>query len=247
MFGTRLRQLGLRQVDELQAESFWREITQHRRAMVNRLGRDVSQRVALLDYVVNLQPQLEGRQAIDALEGERGPLADALTGVHNRAFFDFELKREVERSRRYNVPASLVLLDVDDFAAINERHGHGTGDEVLQSIAAVLLHHVRAPDVLGRHAGDRFGVLLPLTQQVEAMAVAQRMCSGVAQWFAKNLVGLKQLSISASAGVSSLPMEENTAAALVREAESALHEARMMGGHRVVAPLPSRHGAAKKH
>lgn len=246
LYGTRLRQLGLRNVDELQAESFWREVTHHRRAMLNRLGRDVGQRVALLDYIVNLQPQLLEPQAIEGLEGPNGPLSDRLTGLHNRQFFDLELRREVERCRRYDVAASLLLIDVDDFTVINERYGRSTGDEVLQAIAAVLLHHVRAPDVPCRYDGDRFGVLLPLTQQVEGMAVAQRICGGIAEWFGKNLVGLTHLSVSASAGVASLPMDECSADALLREADSAVYDAKMMGGHRVVAPVPAKAGAKRQ-
>jgi diguanylate cyclase (GGDEF)-like protein len=239
VFGTRLRQLGLLNVDELQAESFWRDVTHHRRAMVNRLGRDVGQRVALLDYIVNLQPQLLEPQEIEHLGAQAAmPIVDRLTGLHNRYFFDLELARETERCRRYDVSASLVLIDVDDFKVINERHGPATGDEVLQAIAAVLLHYVRAPDVPCRYDGDTFALILPLTPQVEAMAVAQRICSGISSWFATNLVGLKQLSLSASGGVASLPMEDCSMAALVREAESALRDAKVMGGHRVVAPVP---------
>src|SRR5438132_9924405 len=67
MYGTRLRQLGLLRVDEPQAESFWRDVSHHRRAILNRLGRDVGPRVALLDYLVNLQPQLLEPQQVDVL------------------------------------------------------------------------------------------------------------------------------------------------------------------------------------
>jgi diguanylate cyclase (GGDEF)-like protein len=240
VFGTRLRQLGLLNVDEPQAEAFWREVTHHRRAMVNRLGRDVGQRVALLDYIINLQPQLLEPQAIEVLDVQAAlPIVDRLTGLHNRYFFDLELVRETERCRRYDVPASLVLIDVDDFRAINERHGTQTGDEVLQAIAAVMLHYVRAPDVPCRFDADAFALILPLTPQVEAMAVAQRICGGINAWFASNHVGLKQLAVSASGGVASLPMEECTMDALVREAERALGDAKAMGGHRVVAPVPA--------
>lgn len=240
---TRLRQLGMLDVDETQAESFWREITHHRRALLNRIGRDVGQRVALLDYIMNLQPQLLAPQQVDVpavTSLARAGISDPLTGLHNRLFFELELEREVERARRYDVPVSLVLLDVDDFHVLNERCSRATGDEVLQAIAAVILHHVRAPDVPCRYGPDEFGLLLAHTPQVEAMAVAQRICSGVGDWFSRNLVGLRSATVSLSAGVASLPMPDSSMAALVQEAEGALRDARRMGGHRVVAPIAGR-------
>lgn len=238
-YGSRLRQLGLLHVDEPQAESFWREVSHHRRAILNRLGRDVGQRVALLDYLVNLQPHLLEPQHIEALAegGTPNGICDALTGLHNRAYFALELQREVERALRYDVPVSLVLLDVDDFRVMDERVGRAATDEALQAIAAVVLHHVRAPDVPCRYGADEFALLLAHTPQVEAMAVAQRICSGVADWFARNLVGMRSLAVSLSAGVASLPMAESSVMALVREAEGALRDAKRMGGHRVVASM----------
>lgn len=240
LYGSRLRQLGLLSVDDLQAETFWREVSHHRRSMSDRMGRDVGQRVALLDYIVNLQPQLLAPQVIEetAVGATQTPsIVDGLTGLPSRYFFELELVRETERSGRYGSSVSLVMLDLDGFQAINERHGRAVGDEVLQAVAALILHHVRAPDVPCRYGADEFALILTGSPQVEALTVAQRVCGDISEWFQRNPLGHGQVRVSASAGVASLPMDDSSMELLVQEAGSALREAKRLGGYRVIAPI----------
>jgi diguanylate cyclase (GGDEF)-like protein len=85
---------------------------------------------------------------------------DALTGVRNRRFFDEVIGREVQRHRRYNIPLSMLFVDVDRFKAINDTLGHEAGDRVLQQVAGFLIRNVREADYVFRWGGDEFLILI---------------------------------------------------------------------------------------
>jgi GGDEF domain-containing protein len=107
----------------------------------------------------------ELRRANRRLESAQGELrhlviTDALTGCYNRRFFDEVIGREVERHRRYEIPLSLVFVDVDRFKAINDALGHETGDQVLQHVAGFLTRHIREADYVFRWGGDEFLILI---------------------------------------------------------------------------------------
>lgn len=87
-------------------------------------------------------------------------ITDALTGCHNRRFFDAVIDRELKRHRRYDIPLSVLFVDVDRFKAINDTFGHDTGDRVLTEVATFLVRHVREADYLFRWGGDEFLILL---------------------------------------------------------------------------------------
>ncbi len=88
---------------------------------------------------------------------------DGLTGLLNARAFEEASSREVERSRRYQYPVSLIYLDLDDFKLINDREGHKTGDDLLVELARILTANLRSSDIIGRLGGDEFVVLLPET------------------------------------------------------------------------------------
>lgn len=107
----------------------------------------------------------ELRHANARLESAQGALreaviTDALTGTRNRRFFDEVIGREVQRHRRYQVPLSIVFIDIDRFKAINDTLGHDTGDRVLRDVASFLLRHIRQADYVFRWGGDEFLVLM---------------------------------------------------------------------------------------
>src|ERR1044072_6319464 len=93
--------------------------------------------------------ELEARADID-------PLLDIL----NRRGFERELKRALAHAKRYGTTAALMFVDLDSFKAVNDRHGHGTGDAFLKAVPREITRYVRASDVVGRLGGDEFGVLL---------------------------------------------------------------------------------------
>ena len=100
---------------------------------------------------------------------------DPLTDLYNRRRFDEELGRELERTGRYGGGGALLLLDLDDLKSVNDNHGHLWGDEVIRTAAAVLRERLRSSDVLARIGGDEFAVLLPESDEVHALKLAEEL------------------------------------------------------------------------
>ena len=123
---------------------------------------------------------------------------DDLTGLPNRRRFRSELEREIAAARRYRSPLSLLLLDLDDFKAINDGYGHESGDQALREIALAIQQRLRAPDLAARIGGDEFGVLLPQTGREAAEALARDLEQAVREALAP------PLSTTTSIGISTL-------------------------------------------
>ena len=106
---------------------------------------------------------------------------DALTGVANRRGFDRELKRSLAYVKRYWTRAALMVVDLDGFKPVNDRHGHAAGDAVLQAVAAKLAASVRASDTVARLGGDEFGLVLWNLSEVDAAAKARALEIAITQ------------------------------------------------------------------
>jgi diguanylate cyclase (GGDEF)-like protein len=234
-FAPRLKELAHVDLTENEAERHWRSIARHRRNLVERLGRDVGQEVATLDYFVNVSPRLTRPTVIEsaALAAiERDAIVDPLTGLFNRGFFRSALWREVERCRRHHVTSSLIMFDLDNFKATNDRFGHGTGDKALQTLGELMCRHLRAVDMPCRYGGDEFTVILPDTGQEAALAVALRITDDVNRHFRDVPVEDRRLGLTMSGGGVTFagvgPIET-----LVTAADRALYAAKTAGGSRV--------------
>jgi diguanylate cyclase (GGDEF)-like protein/PAS domain S-box-containing protein len=114
---------------------------------------------AALHYIVQLQDISERKR----LEEHLRHLADhdPLTGLRNRRLFEHDLKLQIARSRRYGEVAALMVIDLDGFKQVNDRHGHMVGDQALVSVAKALTRRLRETDLVARLGGDEFAVLLP--------------------------------------------------------------------------------------
>lgn len=100
---------------------------------------------------------------------------DPLTGLLNRRVMETALAREAARAVRYNLPLSVVFLDLDYFKKVNDTHGHETGDALLKHLADHLLHQCRNTDIVSRFAGDEFVIILPETEADHATALMNRI------------------------------------------------------------------------
>ena len=131
--------------------------------------------------------ELEARADVD-------PLLDIL----NRRGFDRELARSLAYVKRYGTAAALVFIDLDEFKAINDRHGHAAGDALLKAVVAALKGHVRASDIVARLGGDEFAVLMWHLEAAQASAKARELEDIIVQ--TEIARGTARLSVGASAG-----------------------------------------------
>ena len=153
---------------------------------------------------------------------------DALTGLHNRRYFHETLAREVARANRYGRRLSLIVYDLDDFKAVNDRIGHLAGDAVLAEAAERLLSVTRSADVACRVGGDEFAVLMPETGSEDAELLAGR----IARATSSRPVGAIPL-LSLSAGVAELGHGDRPND-LFQRADDALYRAKEQGKARTV-------------
>jgi diguanylate cyclase (GGDEF)-like protein len=157
---------------------------------------------------------------------------DGLTGLLNyRAFWE-ALERELERSMRYGVPFSLIMIEIDKFKRYNDTFGHLRGDEVLRLVARVLRQEHRAQvDIVARYGGDEFIILLPHTSKGAAAETAERIRAALE---ATPLISdLKIASVTLSLGVASFPDDGKSADALVEAADRSMYSAKKRGGNAV--------------
>jgi diguanylate cyclase (GGDEF)-like protein len=153
---------------------------------------------------------------------------DALTGLHNRRYFHETLAREVARAQRYDRSLALVVIDLDDFKAINDRIGHLAGDGVLAEAAERVRDVVRSADVACRVGGDEFAVILPESGIQDAELLYQRLQAAVST----RPVG-QAGRVHLSAGVTELRQEDD-AVSLFQRADEALYRAKGAGKATVV-------------
>jgi len=159
-------------------------------------------------------------------------MQDELTGLLNRRTLMARLESEWGRSQRYKRPLSLVLLDVDFFKQVNDRHGHHTGDQALMAIARLIEQSVRKVDTAGRLGGDEFLLILPETPPTGALEVATRLNARGRAIAIPSEVSPPP-SFTLSLGVSSWPLvEAESAAELLKTADQALYRAKAAGRNR---------------
>jgi diguanylate cyclase (GGDEF)-like protein len=178
-------------------------------------------------------------RAIDALRVRRQLLAerdrllviDPLTGAYNRRFLAQEADRAFARARRGEESISAIALDLDRFKGVNDRFGHGAGDELLKAVSAALTDELRLGDLLCRLGGDEFLVLCPATDTEGAADLAERMRVTIER-VALRIV--PDQGVSASLGVASFPGDAADPRDLIRNADAALYAAKNIGRNMVV-------------
>jgi diguanylate cyclase (GGDEF)-like protein len=236
-FAQRFWEMSHLELTEHEAERHWGAITQHRQNLSGRVGREIDQQVATLDYLLNIKlltrPTVIESAALAQIE--RNAMMDALTGLFNRRFFESSLGREAERSRRHRVTSSLLMLDLDGFKSLNDRFGHGMGDRVLQALGELILRRLRAIDLPCRYGGDEFAVVLADTDRTNACLTAERLRANVGHHFHGQPVRGSHLELTVSVGVATYSEGCATVDALVQAADHALYLAKGAGGNRVVA------------
>jgi len=181
---------------------------------------------AALDKWTRLQQAKASKEQL-----ERLATFDLLTGLYNRQTILAKVRELVNLTNRYKGDFSLVLLDIDHFRKVNDRHGHLTGDEVLEKIAALIRGNVRDADIAGRYGGEEFIIILPNTNLASSWVAAERLRSIIEKTELKDSAG-NVFAVTVSQGLVGWERNDDTASLLSR-ADEALHKAKEKGRNRV--------------
>src|SRR5450759_2485686 len=165
-------------------------------------------------------------------EQEQLAVMDSLTGLYNRRFLDAELKLELDRSARSQVPVGVLLCDLDHFKQINDEYGHLVGDSVLREVARRLLNAVRNGDLVARYGGEEFVVLLPDGDREKLREIGER-CRRAFEEAPFQLSHNNEAFVTISIGGACWPDDANTPRGLVGAADAALYRAKEAGRNRI--------------
>jgi diguanylate cyclase (GGDEF)-like protein len=193
------------------------------------------ERGRLTAVVETLRDMTDEKMAQIALE--QLATRDGLTGLANRRCFDNTLQAEWARAMRQHQPLSLLMVDVDNFKAYNDAHGHMGGDECLKRIATAVASEMRANDLVARYGGEEFAVILPNQSLNGAACVAERIRMRVEQLQVPNRLAAGELVTVSIGAATALPSPETDASELLAIADAALYRAKHMGRNRISLPL----------
>ncbi len=162
-------------------------------------------------------------------------ITDGLTDLYNHRYFLDKLESEFQRAKRYHLPLSCLLFDVDNFKQFNDTYGHLMGDNVLRELAHRALNIVRQSDIVARYGGEEFVIILPQTGMEGALVEAERLRKIVAEHPFK--FDGETYEVTISVGVSSFDKETtHNSETLIRLADEALYKAKAAGKNRVCGP-----------
>ncbi len=177
-------------------------------------------------------PLQRRRFARDRAALAEAAVVDTLTGLMNRRGFDRRLAEEVSRANRYEMPLSLLMLDLDNLKVVNDQHGHAAGDALLRAVGVLLGSELRTADIAARYGGDEFALILPSTTKTDAWAVAEKIRIALAHLCIYTERGLP-MKTTGSMGIASVNARVWHPNDLVEAADRALYIAKRSGRNRV--------------
>jgi len=216
------------------AERCWEGLLAHRSEMMRALGRPTNLVAVMCDYFATQHDAIFDPKLVEMAAYENIVLQSAhdnLTGLYNRQYFTNALTQHFALAKRNQNDLSILFIDVDDFKDVNDLYGHNVGDQALRQISAVISDAVRKSDIAARYGGEEFIILLPFTNSIEALILAERMRANVEK--CKLDVNGKALSITISGGIASYPVNAQNADDLISFADSALYRAKGAGKNNI--------------
>lgn len=211
------------------------------RAVINENGHFKGYRTSVVDITDKKRAEIAAKELSEQLKkekevAERNSLTDGMTGLANRRYLDEQIMLEYFRMKRTGEKLSIIMLDVDFFKLYNDAYGHLQGDECLKMVAKVLKTTIkRATDIAARYGGEEFVVLLPDTDEIGAIKVAETLRANVEAMKMEHKDSRISDVVTVSIGVAtfdkhSLVAPEN----LVQKADEALYEAKNSGRNKVM-------------
>lgn len=184
---------------------------------------------------INVMQDL-ARLVVNELELRRLATIDSLTGAMTRRAFEHDAAQEIARATRYKRDLGCVMIDIDHFKAINDRHGHAAGDLALQTVVDICKKELRTIDMIGRLGGEEFAVMLPETKLSGARTTAERLRRAIADAVIEH--GAERIELTASFGVTCFSQSDESLEDLIERADAALYEAKHSGRNRTVCAPP---------
>lgn len=172
---------------------------------------------------------------IERYELGRMAVTDALTGIHNRRYFNERAHEAISASERTGAPLSVIVFDIDDFKRVNDNHGHSVGDQALITIAQCVQTQIRRPDVISRVGGEEFHVLLPDTGVNGAQYLASRLRQAVRD--ATIMAGDTAIQMTCSFGIAHKEPGDQHIDSILQRADAAMYAAKRAGKDRVVCDI----------
>lgn len=157
---------------------------------------------------------------------------DGLTELYNHRYFQDALRKQMDISRRYNQPFSLIIVDIDFFKKFNDTYGHQAGDAVLRQVAKLLKNNSRATDYVCRYGGEEMTIILPNTNADDALFNANRICKAIADT-PFHLTPVDKVNVTISLGVATFPDNAQTPQDLIEWADKGLYYAKEHGRNQV--------------
>ena len=212
----------------------WERILEHKTRLEEKLGQSISLMTAVCFYFSDVERDISTPAIIELKileETKKQSHSDGLTGLFNRRYFDDAMQREINRAKRYESTFSVFFIDLDHFKKLNDTYGHQAGDLTLKVVANILQEMKRTEDTACRYGGEELVLILPETEKINALVIAERIRKKVEEQemqFEGTTFG-----VTLSGGISSFPSDGKTVLELVNAADVALYQAKEGGRNRI--------------
>ncbi|MGO8683345.1 MAG: diguanylate cyclase [Thermoleophilia bacterium] len=203
-------------------------------------GMEIGGKLALILLVVDVTERIRAERQVQVLQAQlrEQAIRDPLTDLYNRRHLAEVFNSELIRAERNGYPVSIIMSDLDHFKAVNDSHGHQSGDDVLRVFADLMRHHARGSDIPCRYGGEEFVLILPDMTHERARERAEQLRLALADTRITSNAAVIQ--VTASFGVATFPQHGKTSEVLTAAADRALFAAKVAGRNQVKSYAASR-------